>query len=223
MTEAGIGQLLGQHHGPVAPEAAEHHEADAALPAMGEGDVVGHDRPQHPVAEPVPHRLAQGRLLALRGIIAPVGADLPRHPPQRLREERHLPHVGQLRRAQIQKARRSLRLAVDEQGLRGPQPRLGRRDEGASPHGRSQKPLLRGHLIGPRDGAGRDRQSPGQIPHGRKLHARQQHPFADRLPQRPCQGEIFGAGELCEVRMPYCISHNVPLERIARALYALPT
>ena len=72
IAKTGIGQLLGQHHRPVAAQAAIEDQADGVLPAMGQHDVSRAKGPQHAVGQPVAHSLAQRLFLRLARIIKPL-------------------------------------------------------------------------------------------------------------------------------------------------------
>ena len=102
MAKARIGQLLAQHHRPVAAQTALQHDRDAVLPAMSQHQIIGADLPmQRAMGKPVQRCLAAIAVAAQAGIFQIMLAQLGRGIGHRLRQHHRLPDIGQLRRAQV--------------------------------------------------------------------------------------------------------------------------
>ena len=197
-----------------APETALQRQDNPRLPALCQYNILGRDRAQIAFREPVHQRGAQPLIPPQAGIAQHIKVRRRRHTGQNGGDRRPLPDIGQLRAAQVDDARivapgaREYANGISQKRLRGTKARPHRGDEGAAPHGGLQQPLLRHHLIGPRHGAGRHAQPPGQVAHRRQAGAFGQFSAAHRMAQPVGQGEVFRTVEIRQIRLPFCIHDN---------------
>ncbi len=224
MAEAGIGQILAHHMRAAALETALQREADGVLAALGQHDILGRDRAEIAFGEPVHQRGAQPAIPAQPRIAEDVEIVPLRHLAKDRGDGGGLADFGQLRAAQVDEPRLvAFRAGEDADGigqqrLRGAEARTRRGDEGAASDGGVEKPFLRHHLVGARDGSGRHAQPPGKIADRRQAGSLGQVARPDRLAQGMRQRQVFRAVEAGQVGLPFCIHDNSSLAKVSSLL-----
>jgi len=217
--EARIGQLLAEDLRPLAPQAALQDKVDRVLAAVAQRDVLGPNRAELAVGEPVHKRGAQGPVPAQARIFEIVLTDLSGQIAQDRPDRGALPHIGQLRAAQVDQAAAHLGGALDMQGLRRAELRASGRNEGPATDRRLEQPLLRRDLVGASDGPGRDPEIPGEVAHRRQPGALGQLARPHRRAQRVRQAQILRTFERRQIGSPDCTRHNVLMDREREQLY----
>ena len=214
--KTGIGKLFDQHGGAPPLEQGLQDHQDRVLPAIGQHHVVGAKGPQWRRGQPSGGRRARRAPPGTGWVMHEPRGRVLRHLRHQLTDQRGLPDAGQMRGKEVHVPALRLgivRRTVDLDRDIGQQWRfrVRSRHECASPHTCHERAVIGQDCVGPRHGAGRDPQSPGEVPHWRQLFIGLQDVGRNGVTDRLDHGLVFGSGRVLKVGLPNCIHYNVSL------------